>query len=194
MTSSPSPDLDTLFEGVYRKLIKPDFGSNLGGELPLYIQPFPKKQQSQIGSEIHRLMSRLEKKGISSVAINLYDLCIDILQEEGILDTILENEKDIEHNDLVATLDSVLDIQQVIIPRIQRIIEEKQPQFVFVHAIGRVYPFVRSHGILNNIDELTAHCHLIFFFPGEYNNQQLSLFGRISDENYYRGLNLGDML
>ena len=194
MTASTSQDLDSLFESVYRKLIDPEFGTNLGGELPLYIQPFPKKLQSKIAPEICRLQQRLEKKGITTVSINLYDLCISILQEEGILDTILESEKDIERNDLVATLDSVLDVQQTLIPRIKGIIEESQAQFAFIHAIGRVYPFVRSHAILNNIDELTSHCHLIFFFPGEYNNLQLNLFGRISDENYYRGLNLGDIL
>lgn len=194
MTANSSQDLDTLFESVYQKLIDPEFGTNLGGELPLYIQPFSKKLQSQIAPEINRLQQRLEKKGITSVSIHLYDLCISILQEEGILDTILENEKGIDRSALVATLDSVLDVQQTLIPRIQGIIEESQAQFAFIHAIGRVYPFVRSHAILNNIDELTSHCQLIFFFPGEYNNLQLNLFGRISDENYYRGLNLADIL
>lgn len=33
-------DMDSLFEHIYNKLITPNFGENLGGELPLYIQPF----------------------------------------------------------------------------------------------------------------------------------------------------------
>ena len=187
-------DLDTLFEQIYQKLTAPDFGQNLGGELPLYIQPFPTKQQSAIPQQIGNLMKRLEKKGIASIDINLYDLCTDILQEEGILDAILQSEQEIKQEDLVSTLDSVLDIKSVIIPRIQSLITEQQPQFAFIHAIGRVYPFLRSHGILNNIDELTADCNLIFFFPGEYDNLQLKLFGKISDENYYRGQNLNDIM
>lgn len=192
--SQQSPNLDALFDRIYQKLIAPDFGQNLGGELPLYIQPIPTKQQSAIPQQLEHLMHRLDKKGIRSVSINLYDLCMEILQEEGILDAILEGEKDIDRNELVSTLDSVLDIKTIIIPRIQQKIEEAQPQFAFIHAIGRVYPFVRSHGILNNIDELTANCNLIFFFPGEYNNLQLRLFDRISDENYYRGQNLNDII
>ena len=139
-------------------------------------------------------MKRLEKKGITSIDINLYDLCTDILQEEGILDAILQGEREISRENLVSTLDSVLDIKTVVIPRIQSLIEEQQPKFVFIHAIGRVYPFLRSHGILNNIDELTSDCNLVFFFPGEYNNLQLKLFGKISDENYYRGQNLNDIM
>ena len=187
-------DLDTLFEQIYQKLTAPDFGQNLGGELPLYIQPFPTKQQSAIPQQVGNLMKRLEKKGIASIYINLYDLCTDILQEEGILDAILQSEQEIKQEDLISTLDSVLDIKSVIIPRIQSLITEQQPQFAFIHAIGRVYPFLRSHGILNNIDELTADCNLIFFFPGEYDNLQLKLFGKISDENYYRGQNLNDIM
>ena len=180
---STSHNMDTLFEHIYNKLITPNFGENLGGELPLYIQPFPTRQQSAIPQQVERLMKRLEKKGISSLNINLYDLCTQILQEEGILDAILEGERDIDKDTMVSTLDSVLDI-----------IAEQEPKFVFIHAIGRVYPFLRSHGILNNIDELTAGSNLIFFFPGEYNNLQLKLFGRISDENYYRGQNLSDII
>ena len=186
-------DIETLFEGIYNKLISPEFGKNLGGELPLFIQPVPSEKQSDVESQIKRLSIRLQKKGIVSVSINLYDLCMDILREADVLDAILEQEQEIEREDIISTLDSVLDIKSIIIPRIKDAIVEAHPQFVFISGVGNVYPFVRSHGILNNIDELTGECNLILFFPGEYNNLQLKLFGMISDENYYRGHNLNEM-
>ena len=186
-------DLDTLFEGIYNKLISPEFGKNLGGELPLFVQPVPSELQTDVESQIKRLSTRLQKKGIVSVSINLYDLCMDILRESDVLDAILEQEQDIEREDIISTLDSVLDIKSVIIPKIKDAIVETHPQYAFISGVGNVYPFVRSHGILNNIDELTDECNLILFFPGEYNNLQLKLFGIISDENYYRGHNLNEM-
>jgi hypothetical protein len=186
-------DIETLFEGVYKKLISPDFGKNLGGELPLFIQPVPAEKQFDVESQIKRLSTRLKKKGIESVSINLYDLCMDILREEDVLDAILESEADLEREDIISTLDSVLDIKTAIIPKIKEVIVENQPQYAFISGVGSVYPFVRSHGILNNIDELTGECNLILFFPGDYNNLQLKLFGIISDENYYRGHNLNDI-
>ena len=186
-------DLETLFEGIFNKLISPEFGKNLGGELPLFIQPIPADQQDSAEGQIKRLSTRLKKKGIESVIINLYDLCIDILSDEGVLDTILEEEANLSREDIISTLDSILDIKSVIIPRIKKAIEEAHPTYAFISGVGNVYPFVRSHGILNNIDELTGHCHLILFFPGDYNNLQLKLFGSISDENYYRGHNLNDI-
>lgn len=186
-------DIETLFEGVYNKLISPDFGKNLGGELPLFIQPVPAESQFDVESQIKRLSTRLKKKGIESVSINLYDLCMDILREADVLDAILEGEADIEREDIISTLDSVLDIKTAIIPKIKEVIVETKPQYAFISGVGSVYPFVRSHGILNNIDELTGECNLILFFPGDYNNLQLKLFGIISDENYYRGHNLNDI-
>ena len=186
-------DIETLFEGVYNKLISPDFGKNLGGELPLFIQPVPAEKQFDVESQIKRLSTRLKKKGIESVSINLYDLCMDILREADVLDAILENEAELEREDIISTLDSVLDIKTAIIPKIKEVIVENQPQYAFISGVGSVYPFVRSHGILNNIDELTGECNLILFFPGDYNNLQLKLFGVISDENYYRGHNLNDI-
>lgn len=186
-------DIETLFEGIYNKLISPEFGKNLGGELPLFIQPVPSELQADVESQIKRLSTRLQKRGITSVSINLYDLCMDILREADVLDAILEQEQEIEREDIISTLDSVLDIKSIIIPRIKDAIVEAHPQYAFINGVGNVYPFVRSHGILNNIDELTDECNLILFFPGEYNNLQLKLFGKISDENYYRGHNLNDM-
>lgn len=190
---NPIQDIENLFEGIFNKLVSPEFGKNLGGELPLFIQPIPAEQQDAAESQIRRLSTRLKKKGIESVTINLYDLCMGILSDEGVLGTILEEEANLSREDIILTLDSILDIKSVIIPRIKDVIEEVHPSYAFISGVGSVYPFVRSHGILNNIDELTGQCHLILFFPGEYNNLQLKLFGSISDENYYRGHNLSDI-
>ena len=186
-------DMDILFEEIFRKLIAPDFGKNLGGELPLFIQPIPVTGQTELDGQVERLVSRLGKKGKTAIIINLYELAMQLLEEEGVLETILEEEANIPQEDIFSTLDSILDMKSVIIPRIQDRICESNPDFVFITGVGRVYPFIRSHGILNNIEELAMNNNLILFFPGAYNNLQLSLFGTISDENYYRGHNLNEM-
>jgi hypothetical protein len=186
-------DMDIFFEGVYQKLNSPDFGKNLGGELPLFIQQIPVSKQSELKYQANRLVSRLGKNNKKAIIIDLFDLSIDILNEEGVLQTLLEEEKELDPDAISSTLDSILDIKDVVIPRINDIIQEESPDFTFMTGVGRVYPFLRSHGILNNIEELANESYLILFFPGDYNNLQLSLFGIISDENYYRGHNLNDI-
>lgn len=186
-------DLDIIFENLYNRLMDSDFGKKLGGELPLFIQPLDPSKQRETEEQVKRLASRLNRKGIRVSVVNLFDLSIGILKEEGILDAILESESDIPHSDTVETLDSILDISSTIIPRLQSVIESENPDYLFLSRVGSVYPFIRSHGILNNIDELTDNCKLVLFFPGQYDNMQLKLFGHIYDENYYRGINLNEI-
>ena len=52
MHNNSIEDMDTLFEGVFNKLISPQFGKNLGGELPLYIQPVPSDRSEENTSEL----------------------------------------------------------------------------------------------------------------------------------------------
>ena len=160
-------DMDSLFEDVFQKLISPDFGKNLGGELPLFIQPIPSQGQTELNSQVQRLVNRLAKKGKTAMAIDLYELCISLLNEEGVLETILEDEQNLEQEDIVSTIDSILDIKSVVIPRISEMISKQNPDYAFITGVGRVYPFIRSHGILNNLDELAKQNNLIMFFPGE---------------------------
>ena len=53
--NNPIIDMDILFEGVYQKLVSPDFGQNLGGELPLFIQQIPVSKQSELTYQANRL-------------------------------------------------------------------------------------------------------------------------------------------
>lgn len=191
--SNPMIDMDIIFEGVYQKLISPDFGQNLGGELPLFIQQIPVSKQSELKYQANRLVSRLAKQGKKAIVIDLFCLSIKILDEEGVLQTLLEEEKELDSDTILSTLDSILDIKEVVIPRINDIIKDNELDFVLITGVGRVYPFLRSHSILNNIEGIANRCNIILFFPGNYNNLQLSLFGIISDENYYRGHNLSDI-
>lgn len=191
--SNPMIDMDIIFEGVYQKLISPDFGQNLGGELPLFIQQIPVSKQSELKYQANRLVSRLAKQGKKAIVIDLFCLSIKILDKEGVLQTLLEEEKELDSDTILSTLDSILDIKEVVIPRINGVIKDNELDFVLITGVGRVYPFLRSHSILNNIEGIANRCNIILFFPGNYNNLQLSLFGIISDENYYRGHNLSDI-
>ena len=65
-------DMDFLFEEVFQKLISPDFGKNLGGELPLFIQPIPNQGQTELNSQVQRLVNRLAKKSKKIVDFTPY--------------------------------------------------------------------------------------------------------------------------
>lgn len=193
MNNILTSDMDTVFEKVYQKLSSPDFGKNLGGELPLYIQPIPVSGQSELNTQVERLISRLSKLGRNSNVVDLYRLALDIIDKEGILETLLEDEKSIDKDDLNATFESIFDTKEILIPRMRSMIEENKYDFVFMTGVGRVYPFIRSHSIVNNMEGLVDNANIVLFFPGEYNRQQISLFGKLPADNHYRAHNLNDI-
>lgn len=63
---------------------------------------------------------------------------------------------------------------------------------VLITGVGKVYPFVRSHNILNNLQEILDKIPVIMFFPGKYDGLSLRLFDRFKDDNYYRAFRLVD--
>ena len=61
---------------------------------------------------------------------------------------------------------------------------------VFLTGIGKCYPILRSHKVLNNLHQAFVRCPVVMFFPGTYNEQELILFNEIKDDNYYRAFRL----
>ena len=61
---------------------------------------------------------------------------------------------------------------------------------VFMTGVGNVWPLFRSHTLLNNLHPFMQGTPLVVFYPGIYDGQRLSLFGRLRDNNYYRAFRL----
>ena len=61
---------------------------------------------------------------------------------------------------------------------------------IVLTGIGRVFPYMRSHNILNNLQHVFDDIPLVLLYPGEYDGQSLVLFERFTDDNYYRAFNI----
>jgi hypothetical protein len=61
---------------------------------------------------------------------------------------------------------------------------------LFLTGIGKVFPFMRSHIMLNIMQETFADIPIVVFYPGTFNGQELTLFDKFHDGNYYRAFNL----
>ena len=61
---------------------------------------------------------------------------------------------------------------------------------LLITGIGKVYPFMRSHKILDNIQHIFFDIPVLMLYPGTFNGQDLGLFGKFLDGHYYRAFNL----
>jgi hypothetical protein len=75
-----------------------------------------------------------------------------------------------------------------------RYIQERTPKdaVVFLVGIGKCYPILRSHKVLNNMHQAIDSVPVVLFYPGSYDGQELVLFATIKDDNYYRAFKLVD--
>ncbi|WP_406541653.1 DUF1788 domain-containing protein [Clostridium ljungdahlii] len=63
---------------------------------------------------------------------------------------------------------------------------------VFITGVGKAWPIMRSHTVLNNLHNAIDQVPVVMFFPGEYDGLELILFNEIKDDNYYRAFQLID--
>lgn len=61
---------------------------------------------------------------------------------------------------------------------------------LLITGVGKVYPFMRSHKILDNIQHIFSDIPVLMLYPGTFNGQDLDLFGQFLDGHYYRAFNL----
>ena len=184
--------LEEKFEKLYNTFTNDSFLSMkaLGGEIPFYISSYNPVQETKVFNEIERLKNRLKLKGISVHEINLFQLVVEMLKERGILEKLIEKESSLSKEKLYKTLQGAIDTQKYLIPKIDTIVEANSSNIVFLTGIGQVYPFIRSHTVLNNLQNSIKDRPTVMFFPGVYDGTSLSLFGKLKDDNYYRAFNL----
>ena len=163
----------------------------LGNEVPFFICPFPPEDFNDMSTLGNQLVNQLKNQGIQVLKINLYDLTIEILKERGLWNRILETETSIPKAELKELLQGVLDPENHLIPAIKKKMEEHDFDVLFITGVGEVFPYIRSHTVLNNLQSTAKDKPTVMFFPGEYTQSleegaSLDLFGILHDDKYYR--------
>ena len=180
------------FEQIFRQVTTDKFLGlqALGGEEPFFIYSFDPAIQDLITSETKRLQKRIKQSGHSVLVINLYDLAIKMLKERNMLTKILEKEQSLPKTKLLQSLQNMLDVETKIMPEIQKMVDKEKTSMVFIEGIGEVYPYIRSHTIINNLQKVVTDRPTLFFFPGKFDGHKLVLFNKVNDDNQYRAFNI----
>ena len=129
--------------------------------------------------------------GFQILEFDLYEMVISILEEKGYIDKCVkfEEQKGMEY--LYTAVTKMLRLTNDDNLIVNRILESTpENAVVFLTGVGKVFPFVRSHNVLNNLHQVLDSVPVVMFYPGTWNGQSLSLFGTITDGNYYRAFPL----
>jgi len=182
----------TDFEQMYAQVTTEKFLSMqaLGGEEPFFIYSFDPVEQALVSSETKRLKKRIEQSGHSVLVINLYEIAMQMLEDRGMLEKVLAKEQSLTKEKLLQTLQNILDVETKIMPYIERLAKENKTSMLLLEGVGEVYPYIRSHTIINNLQKVVMDRPTLMFFPGRFDGTKLNLFNKIHDDNHYRAFNI----
>lgn len=198
MTSSiTSTNLQTSFDHLLTVLSGKRFlqKEGLGNEVPFFICPFEASISVEVLRLEKQLVNRLAQSGIRVLEINLYDLSIEMLKERGIWEQILEIEPSVSKDELKELLQGVLDPEANLVPAIADLLKNNEFEMLFLTGVGEIFPIIRSHHVLNNLQSTAKEKPTLMFFPGTYSHTlatgaSLDLFERLHDDKYYRAFNI----
>lgn len=168
----------------------------LSNEVPFFIYPYPPEASLNVAQAKKRIKTKLSTQhGITVREVNLYDLSVEILKERGVWERILKVEPEQDKDEFRELLQGMLDPQIHIAPAIRAKIEDGAFDILFLTGIGEVFPYIRSHNVLNNLQSIVTGKPMLMFFPGRYEQSDtlgssLVLFGRLKDDQYYRAKNI----
>jgi len=174
---------------------KPKFRENkgLGNEVGYYIFDYPVEQEMYVREWVEYIRKKNEDSAdeYQIVVFDLYDIVIEIIKQKGYLEKCYEFEKSKGFDRITKAVGNMLRItakDSLIINYIKERTPEKA--IVFLTGIGKSYPILRSHTILNNLHQVIDNVPVVMFYPGKYDGQELVLFDEIKDDNYYRAFKL----
>ena len=184
-------------EHLYRVITSERFltKQGLGNEVPFFICPFPAEEGLTMIEDRLDLVERIGHAGVTALDLSLYDISLGLLEERGILKDVLAAEPDMEKSELRELLQGVLDVHEHLIPKIAEAIAAQPHDVIFLSGVGEVYPYIRSHNVLNNLQSTAKDKPTVLFFPGSYTHStatggSLDLFGLLHDDKYYRAFNI----
>lgn len=190
-------DIEQRLDRAEEIIKQPNFRQNkgLGNEVGYYIFDYPAEQELIVRERINYIVNKNKNStdGFRVIVYDLYDIIIDMLQCKGFLEKCFEFEKTKGFDCITKSIGNVLRISaddSLVIKHIKD--NTPKNSVIFLTGVGKCYPILRSHKVLNNLHQVIDNVPVVMFYPGKYDGQELILFGEIKDDNYYRAFKLVD--
>jgi hypothetical protein len=179
---------------VYRVLHSERFlkMEGLSKEVPFFIYHYPPSWALAVEEMRNRVKTKLQSDdGLSVVEINLYDLAVQLLKDRGVWARVLDLEPSMDKSEFREVLQGMLDPHDHLAPAIRTRLDEMPSKMVFLTGIGEVFPFIRTHTVLENLQSVVVGRPMLAWFPGTYEftytaGHQLRALNLSASDSYYR--------
>lgn len=162
-------------------------------DLKFYIFDYNPKDEIQVRKEV----AKLKDGNPAIVEFDLYEMMLEIIDEEGYMEDVLRMEPDYDKalllREIFQPLLSVDEENNAFLEKFKNGVPDDGKSIVLITGVGKAYPIIRSHTILNNLQSIFRRNPVVMMYPGRYEIKDamtLRLFERLDDDNYYRAFPL----
>jgi hypothetical protein len=188
-----SDPLNERLNKILPKVISDDFlaGSGIGNEIAFYIFDYPPEDELRVQDYLRTLLDHIpkQKHGMKVEHVNLFNFVLDYLKKRKLLDKAIQMQRKCGDAALKKALAGPLH-ESKLGARFAEVARPDQHDLIIVSGVGAVWPLLRTHSLLNNLQPVMGKTPLVVFYPGRYDGQSLRLFGKLKSNNYYRAFKL----
>ena len=181
---------------IWDRISDPEFLKNKGSgnEVRYFVFDYEPCDELIVRQKVEDLQRKNNpiNDGFEIKVFDLYDMIIQFLEDRNYIDKCIRFEKEKGKEYLYEAITKMLrmtdDSNNLIVNNIMENTPEKA--VVFLTGVGKAYPYVRAHKIINNLHQVFDRIPVILFYPGIWNGQTFSLYGTMEEDNYYRAFPL----
>ena len=187
--------IEERLDAAERIIQNPNFrrNSSLGGKAGYYVFDYPEETEWAVRERIACMVGKNDKDrdGYELVVFDLYDILIDLLEREGILEQCFKFEKAKGMERIVKALGNLLQISEEEC-LIVRYIREHTPAeaVVFLTGAGKCCRILHSYRALSNLHQAVDRAPVVLFCPGCCDGQRPDPITGMSDDRNCKALRL----
>ena len=182
-------DIKQELDKIKGRISDANFLANKGlsNEVGIHVFKYEPQYELSVRDYIERLVNT-PSDDYRVIERDMYKIMLEILEEKRVLGTVptLEEKKGKDY--ILSQLQKIA-TQEAFLAKM-KYEPHVRGDVLFLTGIGKVYPFMRSHKMLDSMQQAFSDIPIVMFYPGEFNGQSLSLFDKFHDGNYYRAFNL----
>ena len=187
-------NLNDRLNDLYDRMISVEALTKYGtaNEMKFYIFDYDPKDEETIRKSI----TKMKNNNHNIVEFDLYEIMLQIIEEQGYMNEVFQAEKDYDKQHLLTEIFQPLlrveDTDNEFLDKF-KVVEDDGTKIILITGVGKSYPVIRSHTILNNLQSIFKRNPVVMMYPGRYETKKtmtLRLFDRLDDDNYYRAFPL----
>lgn len=179
-------DITERLDHLKKTIQEDDFlqGKGLSNEVNIRMFCYSPKDEMAVRSFAERLENEQLKCNVQIV--DLYETFLSICEDKRILDRIPQLEQKRGKEFLEKQFERTCDAKVFA----KKIVDNFDADLLLITGVGKAYPFIRVHALLNTIQEDLNDKPIVVLYPGTFDGHYVKLFNQLKPNEYYRAFNM----